>query len=43
MFRIQMGFMQTQMEAFGEQANSLGEAYIKAVSGQTSKPSPPDK
>ena len=43
MFRIQMGFMQTQMEAFGEQANSLGEAYIKAVSGQTRKPSPPDK
>ena len=43
MFRIQMGFMRTQMEAFGEQANSLGEAYIKAVSGQTSKPSPPDK
>ena len=43
MFRIQMGFMRTQMEAFGEQANSLGEAYIKAVSGQMRKPSPPDK
>jgi len=41
MFRIQMGFMQTQMEAFGEQANSLGEAYIKAVSGQTRKPPRP--
>ena len=26
MFRIQMEFMRTQWEAFGEQANSLGEA-----------------
>jgi hypothetical protein len=40
MFRIQMAFMQAQMDAFGEQAKSLGEAYIKAASGQTSKPPP---
>ena len=40
MFRIQMEFMRTQLEAFGEQANSLGEAYMKAASGQTRKPSP---
>jgi Phasin protein len=40
MFRIQMAFMQAQMNAFGEQAKSLGEAYIKAASGQTSKPPP---
>jgi len=26
MFRIQMEFMRTQMEAFVEQANSIGEA-----------------
>jgi hypothetical protein len=39
MFRIQMEFMQAQMYAFGEQAKSLGEAYIKAASGQTRKPS----
>ncbi len=38
MFRIQMEFMQAQMYAFGEQAKSLGEAYIKAASGQTRKP-----
>ena len=38
--RIQMEFMRTQLEAFGEQANSLGEAYIKAASGQTRKPPP---
>jgi hypothetical protein len=37
MFRIQMEFMRTQMEAFVEQANSLGEANIKAASGQTNK------
>jgi hypothetical protein len=42
MFRIQMEFMRTQMEAFVQQANSLGEAYIKAASGQARKPSPPD-
>jgi len=35
MFRIQMEFMRAQLEAFGEQANSLGEAYMKTVSGQT--------
>jgi hypothetical protein len=40
MLRIQMEFMRAQLEAFGEQANSLGEAYIKAASGQTRKPSP---
>ena len=39
MLRIQMEFMRTRLEAFGEQANSLGEAYIKAASGQTRKPS----
>ena len=38
MFRIQMEFIQAQMSAFGEQAKSLGEAYIKAASGQTRKP-----
>ena len=41
MLRIQMKFMRSQLEAFGEQAKDLGEAYIKAVSGQTRKPSPP--
>ena len=40
MFRIQMEFMRTQMEAFAKQANSLGDAYIKAASGQTNKPRP---
>jgi hypothetical protein len=39
MLRIQMEFMRTRLEAFGEQANSLGEAYIKAAPGQTRKPS----
>ena len=39
MLRIQMEFMQAQMAALGEQAKSLGEAYIKAVSGQTRNPS----
>jgi hypothetical protein len=38
MFRIQLEFMRTQMEAFAKQANSLGEAYIKAALGQTGKP-----
>ena len=38
--RIQMEFMRSQMEAFGEQAKDLGEAYIKAASGQTRQPSP---
>ena len=36
--RIQMAFVRSQLEAFGEQAKNLGEAYIKAVSGQTTKP-----
>jgi hypothetical protein len=40
MLRIQMEFMRSQMEAFGEQAKDLGEAYIKAASGQTRKLSP---
>ena len=35
MFRIQMEFMRSQLEAFGEQAKDLSEAYIKAASGQT--------
>ena len=37
MLRIQMEFMRSQLEAFGEQAKDLGEAYIKAASGQTRK------
>jgi hypothetical protein len=41
MFRIQMEFMRAQLEAFGEQASSLGEAYIKAASGQTRNLSSP--
>jgi hypothetical protein len=40
MVQIQMEFMRAQLEAFGEQAKGLGEAYINAVSGQTRKPSP---
>jgi hypothetical protein len=36
--RIQMAFVRSQLEAFGEQAKDLGEAYVKAVSGQTAKP-----
>ena len=39
MLRIQMEFMRSQLEAFGEQAKDLGEAYMKAVSAQmTTKP-----
>jgi hypothetical protein len=38
--RIQMKFMRSQLEAFGEQAKDLGKAYIAAASGQTRKPSP---
>jgi hypothetical protein len=38
MLRIQMEFMRTQLESFGEQAKDLGEAYIKAASGQMTKP-----
>src|ERR1700751_5276482 len=40
MLRIQVEFMHTQLEAFGEQAKDLGEAYIKAASGRMSKPRP---
>ena len=40
MLRIQMEFMRSQLEAFGEQAKDLGEAYIKAASGQMRKPTP---
>jgi hypothetical protein len=36
--RIQMRFMRSQLEAFGEQAKDLGEAYIKAASGVPGKP-----
>jgi Phasin protein len=39
MLRIQMEFMRSQSERFGEQAKQLGEAYIKAVSGQIKKSS----
>jgi hypothetical protein len=33
-----MEFMRTQLESFGEQAKDLGEAYIKAASGQMRTP-----
>jgi hypothetical protein len=42
MLRIQMQFMRSQLDAFGEQAKDLSEAYIKEVSGQTTRPSLPD-
>jgi hypothetical protein len=32
MFRIQMELMRSLLEAFGEQAKDLGEAYIKRAS-----------
>ena len=35
---IQMKFMRSQLEAFGEQAKDIGEAYITAASGHTGKP-----
>ena len=38
MLRIQMEFMRSQLETFGEQAKDLREAYIKAASGQMTKP-----
>ena len=38
--RIQMEFMRSQLETFGEQAKDLREAYIKAASGQMRNPSP---
>lgn len=37
MVQIQMEFMHAQLEEFGERAKDLGEAYMKAASGQTSK------
>jgi hypothetical protein len=40
MLRIQMEFMRSQLEAFGEQAKELNEAYVKAALGQMRKPSP---
>ena len=40
MLRIQMEFMRSQLEAFGEQAKDLGEAYIKAASGQSGETTP---
>jgi len=36
--RIQMKFVRSQLDAFGEQTKQLGEAYIKAASGQTIRP-----
>jgi len=36
--RIQTEFMQTQMNSFGEQAKSLGEAYTKAAAGGIKMP-----
>jgi hypothetical protein len=38
MLRIQMEFMRSQLEAFGEQAKDLREAYIKTASGEMTKP-----
>ena len=38
MLRIQTASVRSQLEAFGEQAKDLGETYIKALSGQTTKP-----
>ena len=32
-FRIQTEFMQSQLQAFGEQIKSLGEAYTKEAAG----------
>ena len=40
LLRIQMEFMRSQLEAFGEQAKDLSEAYIKAASGQTGEATP---
>jgi hypothetical protein len=41
MLRIQMEFMRSQLDAFAEQAKDLSEAYLKEVSGQTTRPSVP--
>jgi hypothetical protein len=36
--RIQMEFMRSQMETLGEQANDLGDAFVKAASGPAKPP-----
>ena len=36
--RIQMKFVRSQLDAFGEQTKDLGDAYIKAASGRTIRP-----
>jgi hypothetical protein len=36
--RIQMEFMRSQMETFGEQAKDLGDAFVKAASGPAKPP-----
>jgi hypothetical protein len=36
--RIQMKFMRSQMETFGEQARDLGDAFVKAASGPAKPP-----
>jgi hypothetical protein len=36
--RIQMEFMRSQMETFGEQARDLGDAFVKAASGPAKPP-----
>ena len=38
--RIQMEFMRSQLETFGEQAKDLSDAYIKTASGQTTTKPP---
>jgi hypothetical protein len=38
MVRIQTEFMQSLVNAFGEQTRSLGEAYTKAASDAVKKP-----
>jgi hypothetical protein len=35
-----MEFMRSQLEAFGEQAKDLSDAYIKTASGQTTTKPP---
>jgi hypothetical protein len=37
-FRIQTAFMHSQLNAFGKQAASLGEAYTKEASGGVKMP-----
>ena len=37
-FRIQTEFMQSQLQAFGEQIKSLGEAYTKEAAGGVKMP-----